>query len=297
MGNIHTVGPDEALIVSGYYKCKRFLCRLLIKYVLSSPGNLFSPNKKTLRIGGWIFAWKYLTNVQKISLRVMTLNPRCKSVETAQGVPLTVTGVAQIKVMKNVDLLKAASEQFLGKREKDIKDSIIQTLEGHLRAILGTLSVEEVYKDRDQFAALVREVASPDLARMGIDILSFTIKDVFDDVSYLGSLGMARTAAVHRDAEVRVVQTGRDAGIREAECKKAASDVHYSTETNIQNNVKEFKLQSASFEKEVNIARAKAQLAYQLQEAKTQQRVRQEEIQIKVGKIIFYFLAFVLVNL
>lgn len=79
---------------------------------------------------------------------------------------------------------------------------------------IGTLTVEEVYKDRDQFASLVREVAAPDVGRMGIEILSFTIKDVFDDVDYLASLGKARTAAVKRDADIGVAEANRDAGIR-----------------------------------------------------------------------------------
>lgn len=87
-----------------------------------------------------------------------------------------------------------------------------------LKALLfffpGTLTVEEVYKDRDQFAGLVREVAAPDVGRMGIEILSFTIKDVYDDVEYLSSLGRAQTAVVKRDADIGVAQANRDAGIR-----------------------------------------------------------------------------------
>ena len=71
----------------------------------------------------------------------MTLNPVCENVETAQGVPLTVTGVAQVKIMKNADLLQTASEQFLGKKEHEIKSTVLQTLEGHLRAILGKPNV------------------------------------------------------------------------------------------------------------------------------------------------------------
>lgn len=74
---------------------------------------------------------------------------------------------------------------------------------------LGTLTVEEVYKDRDQFAALVREVAAPDVGRMGIEILSFTIKDVYDDVQYLQSLGKAQTASVKRDADSGVAEANR----------------------------------------------------------------------------------------
>merc|ERR1719398_7936 len=212
----------------------------------------------------------------------MTLNPVCENVETAQGVPLTVTGVAQVKIMKNPELLHTASEQFLGKKEHEIKSTVLQTLEGHLRAILGTLTVEEVYKDRDQFASLVREVAAPDVGRMGIEILSFTIKDVYDNVTYLQSLGKAQTAAVKRDAEIGVAQANRDAGIREAECEKAAMDIKYSTDTKIEDNSRGFKLQKANFDMEVNTAKAEAQLAYELQAAKIQQRIRQEEIQIQV---------------
>merc|ERR1712213_22173 len=212
----------------------------------------------------------------------MTLNPLCDNVETKQGVPLTVTGGAQVKIMKDPQLLEIAAEQFLGKKEDEITETILQTLEGHLRAILGTLTVEEVYKDRDQFAALVREIATPDVGKMGIEILSFTIKDVYDNVDYLASLGKSQTAAVKRDAEIGVAQANRDAGIREAECEKAAMDIKYSTDTKIEDNSRAFKLQKANFDKEVNSAKAEAQLAYELQAAKIQQRIRQEEIQIQV---------------
>jgi len=261
MGNIHTVGPNEALIVSG---------------------GCCGSRSKTTRVGGWAWAWWLVTDVQRLSLEVMTLNPVCENVETAQGVPLTVTGVAQVKIMKNADLLQTASEQFLGKKEHEIKSTVLQTLEGHLRAILGTLTVEEVYKDRDQFASLVREVAAPDVGRMGIEVLSFTIKDVYDNVTYLASLGKAQTAAVKRDAEIGVAQANRDAGIREAECEKTAMDIKYNTDSKIEDNSRAFKLHKANFDKEVNTAKAEAQLAYELQAAKIQQKIRNEEIQIQV---------------
>merc|ERR1712218_348665 len=136
--------------------------------------------------------------------------------------------------------------------------------------------------DRDQFASLVREIAKPDVGKMGIEILSFTIKDVYDNVDYLASLGKSQTAAVKRDAEIGVAQANRDAGIREAECEKAAMDIKYSTDTKIEDNSRGFKLQKANFDMEVNTAKAEAQLAYELQAAKIQQRIRQEEIQIQV---------------
>merc|ERR1719325_143075 len=160
----------------------------------------------------------------------MTLNPVCDNVETKQGVPLTVTGVAQVKIMKDEKFLEIAAEQFLGKKEDEITDTILQTLEGHLRA----------------------------------------------------TLGKSQTAAVKRDAEIGVAQANRDAGIREAECEKAAMDIKYNTDTKIEDNSRAFKLQKANFDKEVNTAKAEAQLAYELQAAKIQQKIRNEEIQIQV---------------
>ncbi|XP_066941792.1 flotillin-2 isoform X1 [Macrobrachium rosenbergii] len=261
MGNIHTVGPNEALVVSG--------------------GCCGATSKKTI-VGGWAWAWWFVTDVQRLSLEVITLNPRCENVETSLGVQVTVTGVAQVKVMKEEKVLKIASEQFLGMPPEEIKGTILMTLEGHLRAILATLTVEEVYRDRDQFASLVREVAGMDVGRMGIEILSFTIKDVYDRVDYLSSLGKAQTAAVKRDADIGVAQANRDAGIREAEAEKAAMDVKYNTDTKIEDNARLYKLQKAQFDQQINTAKADAQLAYELQAAKTRQKIRSEEIAIEV---------------
>lgn len=261
MGNIHTVGPNEALVISG--------------------GCCGAQNKTTI-IGGWGWAWWLVTDVQRICLEVMTLNPVCESVETSEGVPLTVTGVAQVKVMTEPELLNTACEQFLGKPVQHIERVILQTMEGHLRAILGTLTVEAVYQDRDQFAQLVREVASPDVGRMGIEILSFTIKDVFDNVEYLESLGRAQTANVKRDADVGVAEANRDAGIREAECEKAKMDVKYVADTKIANSRRQYEMQKGNFDVEVNARKAEAELAYELQAAKEKQKIRGEEMEIEV---------------
>lgn len=261
MGNIYTVGPNEALIVSG---------------------GCCGASEKLMVVGGWCWAWWLVTDVQRLPLEVMTLTPRCEHVETAQGVPLTVTGVAQCKVMTEKEFLATAAEQFLGKEVEHIKCVILQTLEGHLRSIVGTLSVEEVYRDRDQFASLVREVAAPDVGRMGIEILSFTIKDIFDQVEYLSSLGKARAAIVKRDAEIGVAEAERDAGIREAQCEREAMDVKYNANIKIEDSHRMFQLQKSNFEVEVNTMKAEAQLAYELQSAKMKQKIRNEEIEIDV---------------
>jgi len=95
---------------------------------------------------------------------------------------------------------------------------------------------------------------------MGIEILSFTIKDVYDDVQYLQSLGKAQTASVKRDADSGVAEANRDAGIREAECERAAMDVKYATDTKIEDNSRMFKLQKANFDQEINTAVSESDL-------------------------------------
>ncbi|XP_072286495.1 flotillin-2 isoform X3 [Pyxicephalus adspersus] len=261
MGNCHTVGPNEALVVSG--------------------GCCGSDSKQYV-YGGWAWAWWCISDTQKLSLEVMTILCRCENIETSEGVPLFITGVAQVKIMTERELLAVACEQFLGKNAMEIKNVVLQTLEGHLRSILGTLTVEQIYQDRDQFAKLVREVAAPDVGRMGIEILSFTIKDVYDKVEYLSSLGKTQTAVVRRDADIGVAEAERDAGIREATCKKEMLDIKYLADTKIADSKREFELQKAAFSQEVNTKKAEAQLAYELQAAKEQQKIRQEEIEIEV---------------
>uniref|UniRef100_A0A0X3NL29 Flotillin-2 n=1 Tax=Schistocephalus solidus TaxID=70667 RepID=A0A0X3NL29_SCHSO len=261
MGNVHAVGPHEALVLSG---------------------GCCGSNKVRTVIGGWGWAWWCLTDVQRLSLSLMTLQPRCEDVETSEGVPVTVTGVAQVKVMTDVEFLSAACEQFLGRSVSDIKATILNTLEGHLRAILGTLSVESIYQDRDQFAALVREVAAPDVGRMGIEILSFTIKDLYDKVEYLDSLGRAQTANVMRDADIGVAEAERDAGIREAECNKKMMDTKFEADGSIADSKRKFELLQAEYQQEVNVALADSQLAYTLQAAKENQKIKAEDLEIEV---------------
>nr|CDS33732.1 flotillin 2 [Hymenolepis microstoma] len=261
MGAVHTVGPNKALVISG---------------------GCFGGRKVRTVIGGWGWAWCCLSNVQKISLEVMTLSPTCKRVETTEGVPLTVTGVAQVKVLSDELILPLACEQFLDLDIDRIQNTILQTLEGHLRAILGTLTVEAIYKDRDQFASLVREVAAPDVGRMGVEILSFTIKDVFDDVDYLNSLGRPQIAKVKRDAYIGVAEAERDAGIVEAECEKARMEVRCKVDESIADHQREFEVQKASFDMEVNKAQAEADLADDLQSAKERQFIKDEEVKVEI---------------
>ncbi|PAA75480.1 hypothetical protein BOX15_Mlig022213g1 [Macrostomum lignano] len=261
MGQIHTVGPNKALVISG---------------------GCTGQNRVRRIIGGWGWACCCVTQVQRLTLEVFTLKPKCEDVETSEGVAVTVTGVAQVKVMRDPEILTTACEQFLGKSRRSMEDTILQTMEGHLRAILGTLTVEAIYKDRDQFAELVRDVAAPDVGKMGIEILSFTIKDIYDRVDYLNSLGRTQTAIVKRDAAIGSAESERDAGIVESQCQRSRMEVRYEMDSRIADSARHFQIQKADFDVEVNRAKAQAELAYNLQSAKERQRIRTEEIEIDV---------------
>lgn len=213
----------------------------------------------------------------------MTLNVRSEKVYTRQGVPISVTGIAQVKIQgQNKDMLAAACQMFLGKGDEEISQIALETLEGHQRAIMGNMTVEEIYKDRKKFSQEVFRVASSDLLNMGISVVSYTLKDVRDDEDYLKSLGKARTAQVQRDARIGEAEMKRDAGIKEAMAVEQKVAAQYLNEIEIAKAQLEFELKTAAYDMEVNTQKAQADLAYQLQVAKTKQKIEEEKMQILV---------------
>lgn len=134
----------------------------------------------------------------------MTLQVESPTVYTSQGVPISVTGIAQVKIQgQNEDMLLTACEQFLGKSESEIQHIALVTLEGHQRAIMGSMTVEEIYKDRKKFSKQVFEVASSDLVNMGITVVSYTLKDIRDEeVSDLTSILFSKTFTNKRQQNI-----------------------------------------------------------------------------------------------
>lgn len=256
----HTCGPNEAMVVSG-------CCH----------------TRPMIIVGGRAWVFPCLQQVQKISLNTMTLQIQSDHVYTQLGVPVSVTGVAQVKVQgQNAEMLQAACQQFLGKREEDIRRIALETLEGHQRAIMGNMTVEEIYKDRKKFAKAVFEVSSSDLINMGISIVSYTIKDISDNEGYLRALGMPRTAQVKRDARIGEAEARRDAGIKEAIAEEQRLAARYVNDIEIAKAQRDFELKKAAYDQEVQSKKAQSDLAYSLQAAKTKQAIKEEEMQVTV---------------
>jgi len=260
MGNCATSGPNEAMVVSG--------C------AYSRP--LMVP-------GGRVWVWPVCQRLQRISLNVMTLNIRSSNVNTLRGVPISCVGVAQVKIQgSSQEMLANACMQFLGKTEREIHDIALETLEGHQRAIMGNMTVEEIYQDRKKFSKIVFEVASLDLVNMGITVVSYTLKDVTDGEGYLAALGQKRTAEVKRDAEIGEAENQRDAGMKKAVAHQEHMKAKYENDTAIAEAKRDFELKKAAYDMEVQTEKAKSQLAYELQSAISKQSIKEAEMQIKV---------------
>ncbi|XP_023331804.1 flotillin-1 [Eurytemora carolleeae] len=255
-----TGGPNEAIVVSGCFH-----------------------SRPKLVVGGWAFVCPCVQKIQRLSLNLMTLQVYTPRVYTVHGVPLSVTGIAQVKIAaNNDDMLRAAVEQFIGKTDKEIKEIARITLEGHQRAIMGALTVDEIFKDRKKFSEQVFDVASTDLVNMGIQVISFTLRDIKDEESYMESMGQARTSEVLRDARIGEAECTRDSLIDTALSEESRMAARLFNDTQIERYKRDFLLKKAEYDKEVETARAEAELAYRLQAAKIQQRIAEETKNIDI---------------
>jgi len=261
------VGPDEALIVSGRKK------RL--------------PNGEVVgfRIvkGGATFVIPVLEVAKTISLRIMPLDVN-SSAYTSQGVQVSVDGVAQVKIDSSEEAIATAAEQFLSLKEDEIRRIATQTLEGHLRSIVGNLTVEEINQNRDAFAQKVQELAASDLANMGLKIISFTIREISDKNGYLESLGKAQIARVQRDAVIGQAEAKRDADIKSAEAMQEGQIAKYLAETRIAESNRDKEIKIAEYQASINERKAEADLSYDKKKYIIQQDIEKEAMQVEIVK-------------
>src|SRR5687768_11110560 len=152
--------------------------------------------------GGATLVFPFLEKVEYLDLNVITVPLATQRAYTVQGVPVSVKAVANVKIKGDDSSLRASSERFLGMPQQVFHQLVFQTLEGHLRAILGTLTVEEINNDRQSFAQKLLTEAAGDLEKMGIGLDALTIQEISDEEGYLDALGKRRTAEVKRDAEI-----------------------------------------------------------------------------------------------
>ncbi|HWY74454.1 MAG TPA: SPFH domain-containing protein, partial [Verrucomicrobiae bacterium] len=232
--------------------------------------------------GGGTFVYPVVEKVDILSLELLTIDVQTPEVYTSKGVPVKVDGVAQVKVKGDDVSVATAAEQFLSKSTDEIKNVATQTLEGHLRAILGTMTVEDIYQNRDAFASKVQEVAAGDMANMGLSIVSFTIRDIRDSQGYLEALGKPRIAQVKRDAQIAQAEADRDAMVRSSQATQAGQEAKFQADSKIAEAQRDYQSNVAQYQAAVNQKKAEADLAYDLQKFKTGQLVKAEEVQVNI---------------
>lgn len=261
------VGPDEALIVSG--RKKKMANGQVVGF-------------RIVR-GGATFVIPVLEVAKTISLGIMPLDVN-SSAYTSQGVQVTVDGVAQVKIDSSEEAIATAAEQFLSLNEDEIKRIGTQTLEGHLRSIVGNLTVEEINQNRDVFAQKVQELAASDLANMGLRIISFTIREIKDTNGYLESLGKAQIARVQRDAVIGQAEAKRDAEIKSAEAMQAGQTAKLLAETKVAESTRDKEMKVAEYQTSINTKKAEADLSYDKQKFVIDQEVQKEAMQVEIVK-------------
>jgi flotillin len=264
------VGPNEVLVVSG----RRHR-------IIGTDGKTTVRGFRIVK-GGGSFIVPVLEKADVLSLELLTIDVQTPEVYTSKGVPVKVDGVAQIKVKGDDISIATAAEQFLSKDTAAIMNIAMQTMEGHLRAILGTMTVEEIYQNRDAFAAKVQEVAAGDMANMGLGIVSFTIRDIRDSQGYLDALGKPRIAQVKRDAQIAQAEADRDAMIKSSQATQAGQEAKFAADSKIAESKRDYEMNVADYNASVNQKKAQSELAYDLQKFKTNQLVKAEEVQVTI---------------
>lgn len=216
------------------------------------------------------FVVPFFEQTDRLSLENMKVEVRTKDSLDSNGVPIDTDGVAIIKVKSDPESVLLAMEQFNTGRERDtidvIKNTVQDVLEGKLREIVSKMTIEEIYKDREMFANGVENVAKNDLERMGLEIKTFTIRDIDDTKGYLQALGAKQIAEVKKNAAIAEAEAKREEMQKTAEAKRLGMEAQIFAEAEIARANKEKELKVQSFKEEEKKAQAKADFAYEVEQ-------------------------------
>src|SRR5580698_6001914 len=256
-------GPNQALIVYGFRGPR----------VIKGHGT---------------FVFPMLENARELSLELMSFDvaPQ-QDLYTKQGVAVTVEAVAQIKVKSDPESIRTAAEQFLTKTDQDREALIRLVMGGHLRGIIGQLSVEQIVKEPEMVGDRMRGTCANDLSKMGLEVISFTIKEVRDKNDYISNMGRPDVARIKRDADVATAEAERDTAIKRAEAvaKSLADQERVLAEALSQAKQAEanrdLEIKRATYVEATKKQQAQADKAYDIQANIMQQQVIAEQVKIQ----------------
>ena len=261
-------GPNEAIVVYGFRGTR----------IVKGGGTIIFPMVESCR---------------ELSLELMSFDvaPR-QDMYTKQGVAVTVEAVAQIKVRSDPESITTASEQFLTKEPAEREGLIRLVMEGHLRGIIGQLTVEQIVKEPEMVSERMRSTCAEDLSKMGLEVVSFTIKDVKDKNEYIMNMGRPDVARIKRDAEVAAAEADRDIAIKRAEAQRVAATgkaqadqervlaetLSLAKQAEAQ---RDLEIKKANYTEEVKRQQARADKAYEIETNVMQQKVVAEQVTVQ----------------
>jgi flotillin len=261
-------GPNEALIVYGFRGPR----------VIKGHGTVIFP---------------MVENCRELSLELMSFDvaPQ-QDLYTKQGVAVTVEAVAQIKVRSDQASILTAAEQFLTKPPQQREGLIRLVMEGHLRGIIGQLTVEQIVKEPEMVGDRMRSTCSDDVSKMGLEVISFTIKEVKDKNEYIANMGRPDVARIRRDADVATAEAERDTAIqranaqREAAVAKAQADqdrviAETASQARQSEAQRDLDIKKAQYAEQSRRQQAQADKAYELQTNVMQQQVTAELVKVQ----------------
>jgi flotillin len=261
-------GPHEALIVYGFRKTR----------IINGGGTVVFPVVEVCR---------------ELSLELMSFDvaPQ-QSLYTNQGVAVTVEAVAQLKVKSDPVSIRTAAEQFLTKRPEEREGLIRLVMEGHLRGIIGQLTVEQIVKEPEMVGGRMRSTCADDMSKTGLEVVSFTLKEVRDKNEYITNMGRPDIARIKRDAEVAAAEADRDIAIKRAEASRAsaiakaqADQERVAAETASMAKQAEAErdldIKKASYLETSKKAQAQADKAYEIETNRQQQTVVTEAVRVQ----------------
>src|SRR5258706_3269264 len=255
-------GANEAIIVAGARGAK---VRDERGQVASAPGD----KGVKVVVGGGTIVMPLLNRVGRLKLTARQINVQLSDAVTSQGIKVQVQGVATFKIGRDVESLRNAAERFLDAKPEQVDSIVKNVLEGSLRSIVGTLTIEELIRDRQKLLQQVQDAAKGDLATSGLQIDAFTIQSFSDESNYIELLGQQSVSTVTRDARMVKATTDQEAAVREAEAQQVKI-----------NASRDVSLREAETKTQVAAAQARADQAGPLAQAEAQQEVvrRQTEL-------------------
>jgi flotillin len=261
-------GPHEALVVYGFRGTR----------IVKGHGTVIFP---------------MVESFHQLSLELMSFDVApVQDLYTKQGVVVTVEAVAQIKVKSDLESIQTASEQFLTKPQ-DQRESLIRlVMEGHLRGIIGQLTVEQIVKEPEMVADRMRSTCADDMNKMGLEVVSFTIKEVRDKNEYIVNMGRPDVARIKRDADVAAAEADRDTAIKRAEAQRASAIARAQadqervlaetlSQTKQAEAVRDLEIKKAQYLETTKKQQAQADKAYEIQTNVMQQQVVTESVRVQ----------------